>query len=92
MLPQEISRIVQKTYLRVDEEGTEAAAATGIIARETSAAPPEFVTLVVDRPFLFGLRDTRTGLLLMSGYIGRPTSGPSADLNTARKFAMLKNQ
>lgn len=92
-LPQEISRIVQKTYLRVDEEGTEAAAATGVVA-ETSARPPEQIeTLVVDRPFLFGLRDTQSGLMLMSGYIAKPTTGPSADLGpgAASRLAAQKH-
>lgn len=94
MLPLEISGIVQKTYLRVDEEGTEAAATTGVgIALQSVQRPEPVETLVVDHPFLFGLRDTRTGLLLMSGYIGRPAAGPAANLDVgpAKKRAALKN-
>jgi serpin B len=87
-VPQEISRIVQKTYLRVDEEGTEAAAATGVITLEFVRRREEPETLVLDRPFLFALRDRETGLVLMSGYIGKPVTGPAADLgNAPNQFA-----
>jgi serpin B len=81
--PPSITRVVQKTYLKVDEEGTEAAAATAVPMATASAPaqPPE--TLVLDRPFIFALRDRETGLVLMSGYIGKPTTGPAADLGSA---------
>ncbi len=78
-LPQEISRIVQKTYLRVDEEGTEAAAATGVVTVTAAMPRGEPEKLVLDRPFIFALRDRQTGLILMSGYIGKPVTGPAAD-------------
>jgi serpin B len=55
----EVSRVVQKTYLDVDEEGTEAAAATGVVMEATAAAPPRQV-VTFDRPFLFLLTDTAT--------------------------------
>ncbi|HWK86532.1 MAG TPA: serpin family protein [Xanthobacteraceae bacterium] len=87
MLPQEISRIVQKTFMKVDEEGTEAAAATGVIMETASLKPREPERLVVDRPFLFALRDRESGLILMSGYIARPATGPAASLGEPKKFA-----
>jgi len=87
MLPQEISRVVQKTFMKVDEEGTEAAAATGVVMETASARPREPERLVVDRPFLFALRDRDSGLILMSGYIGKPATGPSAALGAPHKFA-----
>ncbi|HXY90830.1 MAG TPA: serpin family protein [Xanthobacteraceae bacterium] len=68
-----ISAITQKTYLRVDEEGSEAAAATAVAVRTASAPRPDFEEMKVDKPFLFALRDGETGLVLMSGYVGRPT-------------------
>jgi serpin B len=88
-LPQEIARVIQKTFMKVDEEGTEAAAATGVVAITSSAGPrhEEIETLVVDRPFLFALRDRRTGLILMSGYIGKPVSGAAADRGAPSKLA-----
>jgi serine protease inhibitor len=67
--PQLLDRIVQQTYLRVDEEGTEAAATTAITATR-AARPSQTVKVVVDKPFVFALRDRRSGLILMSGYIG----------------------
>lgn len=76
-VPQKISQITQKTYLQVDEAGTEAAAVTAVLTAR-SAARPEKITF--DKPFLFALRDQMTGLILMSGYVGSPTAGPVAEL------------
>jgi serine protease inhibitor len=62
-----VDRVVQKTFLRVDEEGTEAAAATIVVMVES--APPEFV---FDRPFLFTIRERLSGTVLFVGVIGDP--------------------
>jgi serine protease inhibitor len=71
-IPLELSDISQKTYVRVDEKGTEAAAVTSIELQVAAERLPE--TIVVDRPFLFGLRDKETGLMLASGYVNRPAT------------------
>jgi serpin B len=63
-----IAAAVHKAFIQVDEEGTEAAAATAIVAAPT--ASPEPVEVVVDRPFLFFLRDRPTGAIL---FVGRVT-------------------
>jgi serpin B len=65
-----ISRVVQKLELRVDEEGTEGAVVTAVMAARSLA--PEPVKMVVDKPFLFALRDQRTGFILFMGYVGSP--------------------
>jgi serpin B len=67
-----ISAITQKTYLRVDEEGSEAAAATAVSIERSSMPRGDLVEMKVDKPFMFALRDSETGLILMSGYVGRP--------------------
>ena len=77
--PQVIAAISQKTFLAVDEEGTEAAAVTAVGIRPYSLPDPP-KTMIVDKPFLFALRDRLSGLILLSGYIGRPASGPTASL------------
>lgn len=69
-VPQSLSQIVQQAYLRVDEEGTEAAATTSITLSR-AAAPSRTVPVVVDKPFVFALRDRQSGLILLSGYVGR---------------------
>ena len=66
-----ISRVFQKLELRMDEEGTEGAAATAAIATRSLAAGPNF-KMVVDKPFMFALRDQRTGFILFMGYVGSP--------------------
>lgn len=66
-----ISRVFQKLELRFDEEGTEGAAATAVIATR-SLAPGQNVRMVVDKPFVFALRDQRTGFILFMGYVGSP--------------------
>jgi len=68
-----INAVAHKAYVDVDEQGTEAAAATAIIFRPTAAfrAPPS-VTMTVDRPFLFAIIHTRTGLPLFVGQVSHP--------------------
>jgi serpin B len=55
----QISQVVQKAVLEVDEQGTEAAAATGV-AVGVSAMAQEARTVTFDRPFLFLLVDSET--------------------------------
>jgi serine protease inhibitor len=66
-----ITRVVQRLELRLNEEGTEAAAATAVTTTR-SISPDDYVKMVVDKPFIFALRDQRTGLILFMGYIGAP--------------------
>lgn len=69
-----ISAVVHKAYIDVGEKGTEAAAATAVVMRMLALGrkPPPDVTLVVDRPFLFAIADTETGLPLFLGQFTRP--------------------
>jgi serpin B len=70
-----IGRAVHQAYIDVDEQGTEAAAATAVVvmtARALVADPPVEVT--VDRPFLFAITDTVSGLPLFLGRVTDPTS------------------
>lgn len=53
-----INDVIQKAYMKVDEEGTEAAAVTAIMVKLASARPPvEPIVMNVDRPFLFLIRN-----------------------------------
>ncbi|MBY5518479.1 serpin family protein [Rhizobium leguminosarum] len=65
-----LARVLQKTMIKVDENGTEAAAATAVITERS--IDPKLVRVVADARFAFALRDTRTGLLLAAGLIGDP--------------------
>lgn len=67
-----ISYVKHKTYVEVNEEGTEAAAVTSV-GMATSAAPTESFIMRVDRPFLFLIRDSRSGTILFLGKITDPT-------------------
>jgi serpin B len=68
-----IGTVAHKAYVDVDEQGTEAAAATAITFRPTAVfrAPPP-VTMTVDRPFLFAIIHTPTGLPLFAGQVRSP--------------------
>ena len=68
-----ISSARHKTFVEVREEGTEAAAVTGLAAKAQSI-PSEPYPMVVDRPFLFFIEDTQTGALLFMGVVFDPTS------------------
>ncbi len=67
-----IDKVIHEAYIAVDEEGTEAAAATAVVMRATSA-PMVDVTFEIDRPFIFALRDTETGALLFLGRVVDPS-------------------
>jgi serpin B len=73
--PLRIGAVAHKAYIDVDEHGTEAAAATAVIMTALAAfrAPPP-VTMIVDRPFLFAIIDTATGLPVFLGQVSRPRS------------------
>lgn len=66
-----ISAILHKAFVVVDEKGTEAAAATAVIVGVTSA-PLFDVTLTIDRPFIFFIRDIPTGQILFIGRVLNP--------------------
>lgn len=66
-----ITSVKHKTYVDVNEEGTEAAAATAVGVGVTSAPQP----IVVDRPFLFALRENLSGTILFLGVIRNPAAG-----------------
>ncbi|MDY6778901.1 MAG: serpin family protein [Candidatus Nanohaloarchaea archaeon] len=66
-----ISRVTHKTYVKVNEKGTEAAAVTATGVMTTSA--PRYRQFIADRPFFFIIRDDRTGTILFSGVIRNPT-------------------
>jgi serine protease inhibitor len=60
-----LSRVDQKTFVEVNEEGTEAAAATGVGVSVTSV--PQVVEMTVDRPFVFAIRERLSGTLMFLG-------------------------
>jgi serpin B len=71
-----IAKVFHKAFVKIDEKGTEAAAATAVMAEAAGAAPPveppkEFKA---DHPFLFFLRDTRSGLVLFMGRAADPSA------------------
>jgi len=71
--PVYINQVKHKTFVEVNEEGTEAAAVTSIGIRATSALPTEEnFTMIVDRPFFFAIRDNQTGTILFMGSIIEP--------------------
>ena len=61
-----ISSVIHKTFVQVDEEGTEAAAVTSI----DIVGSNESSFFIVDRPFLFAIREKSTGVILFIGEIG----------------------
>jgi len=69
----EISEVVHKAFVDVSEQGTEAAAATGITMHPTAMRMPEqAVVFRADHPFIFLIRDTRTGVVLFIGRLMNP--------------------
>jgi serpin B len=68
-----ISDVLHKAFVAVDEAGTEAAAATAVIAKLT-AAPEQQAEVTIDRPFIFLIRDIETGAILFVGRVMNPNA------------------
>ncbi len=64
-----ISEVIHKSYIEVNEEGSEAAAASAVTI-SLNCLPPEFRA---DRPFIFLIRDKRSGVILFMGRVANPT-------------------
>ncbi len=69
-----ISDVLHKAFISVDENGTEAAAATVVIGVGAGAPTQEPPEVRIDRPFLFAIRDTDTGTLLFLGRVMDPST------------------
>jgi serpin B len=67
-----ISDVIHKAFVAVDEEGTEAAAATAVIMERSSAIMSD-LTLVIDHPFIFIIRDKPSGQILFIGRVLDPS-------------------
>ena len=67
-----ISAVVHKARVDVDEQGTEAAAATGVVVGLSAALPAEPPTFRADHPFVFLLRHNPTGAILFMGRVANP--------------------
>ena len=69
-----ISRVRHKSFVEVNEEGTEAAAVTSVEMVETSlpAEPPEIIYFLVDRPFVFAIKEKYTNSIIFIGRVMEP--------------------
>ncbi len=70
----QITRVVQRTYVSVDENGTEAAAATGVVMTAQSAVAGPIADFKADHPFLFFVYDAAHGRILFAGRVAAPRS------------------
>jgi len=66
-----ISDVIHKAFIETDEAGTEAAAATAVVMRAT-AMPATPLEVKIDRPFIFLIRDIKTGTVLFIGRVVDP--------------------
>ncbi|MGZ3476147.1 MAG: serpin family protein [Polyangiales bacterium] len=67
-----IDKVIHKAFVDVNEEGTEAAAATAVVIGTEAAVMP--TVFKADRPFTFFIRDQKTGTILFLGRIADPTA------------------
>jgi len=72
-----VSAVIHKAIVEVDEEGTTAVAATAVVGNLPGPPPPRPVEFRADRPFLFAIRDIRTGTILFLGRLADPAAAAS---------------
>lgn len=70
--PLAISDVIHEAVVRVDEEGTEAAAATAVVMKTSSVSPSRPPVFRADRPFAFLIRDRASGTILFMGRLADP--------------------
>ena len=69
-----IGDVFHKAFVQVDENGTEAAAATAVVVRDAMVMPPP-VFFMANRPFIFLIRDVQTNAILFIGKLNDPSQG-----------------
>jgi serpin B len=69
-----VDKVIHETWVSIDEQGTEAAAATVVLVTATSAPAAEPVPVILDRPFLYRIIDHETGATLFIGQVIDPTA------------------
>ena len=67
-----ISKVIHKSFVEVNEEGTEAAAVTVVEIGFTSIGPNQGFSMLINRPFLFVIRENRSGAIMFIGKIENP--------------------
>jgi len=67
-----VSKVKHKTYIDVDEDGTEAAAVTAVEVNYTAVDPNAPIYITLDRPFVFVIREKSTGVILFEGVVKNP--------------------
>ena len=70
-----VSKVKQKTYLSIDEKGTEAAGVTSVTVSVESAPSGEPFEMSADKPFFITIRDNEADVLLFAGKIANPVQG-----------------
>ncbi|HXW82988.1 MAG TPA: serpin family protein, partial [Candidatus Binataceae bacterium] len=71
-----INDVEHKTWVKVDEEGTEAAAATSVgVGVAAVVQRPRPFRMIVDHPFFYAIAERETGALLFAGAILNPANG-----------------
>ncbi len=88
-----INTVCHKAFVEVTEKGTEAAAATAAIGKGLGSAPPDqpfTPAFRADKPFLFAIREVKTGMILFLGRIMNPIhSRPTGRHNSRRKSGLV---
>jgi serpin B len=75
-----VSEVKQKSYVDVNEEGTEAAAVTTVVMKATAIMEPvKPFEMIVDRPFFFAIADSQTQTILFMGIVNNPANQSAAD-------------
>ena len=67
-----ISRVVHKTFVEVNEEGTEAAAVTMVEISLTSTGGETFIPFYVNKPFIFAIKEKYTNSIIFIGKVMEP--------------------
>jgi len=67
-----ISRVIHQSFIEVNEEGSEAAAATAVGIATTSVGQPVLDHIKINRPFIFMIREKHTGVILFIGQLHNP--------------------
>lgn len=70
--PMVISRVIHEAVIEVNEEGTEAAAATIVAIETTSSGPSQPRVFSLDKPFVFFIQENSSGAILFVGKLGNP--------------------